>query len=126
MMILLLLLPSCGARWQSMELATDPAGQGQRHDFSGAGRAHAHRDFPASFDAVWRATVQALHARGVGVPRSAAPDGKTAHLDLENLHLLVEERFTGRICVLVRFRELAEEPGVQEARRLLDEILDRL
>jgi hypothetical protein len=124
--VLLLLLSSCGARWQSMELSTVPAGQVEAHDFSGVGRAHGHRDFPDSFDTVWQVTVETLHARGIGVPRSAAPDGRTAHLDLKDLHILVEERFSGRVCVLVRFRELGEDRGVQQARGLLDEIMGRL
>jgi hypothetical protein len=124
---ILLVLTSCNARWQSLDsippAATEAA---ELHDFRGTGRAQGHRDFPRDFDGVWQATIQTLHARGVGVPKSVQPEEQRVHMDLDALQLLVEQRAEGRVCVLIRFRELDEENGVQESLKFLDEVHARL
>ncbi len=124
---LLLVLCACNARWQSLDSAPQAASSAaDLHDFNGEGRAQGHRDFPWEFDLVWAATVQTLHARGVGVPKSVKPAEKRAHLDLDALHVLVEQRAKGRVCVLVRFRALEETDGKLESQKFLDEIHARL
>ncbi len=126
----LLVLVGCGAQWRGFndhpELAVQAQEEAAVHELDGSQRAHGHRDFPKPFAVVWPATVETLHARGIGVPKSARPKGERAIIDLDGLFVLVEERFPGRVCVLLRFRALEEEEGRAAALEMLDEIHGRL
>lgn len=126
----LLFLTACGAKWRSFHDDPPVAGedfveQGE-HELAGPSRAHGHRDFPQPFAVVWPATVEVLHTRGIGVPKSARPKGERGIIDLDGLYVLVEERYKGRVCVLLRFRALEDEEGEAAAQSMLDEIQDRL
>jgi hypothetical protein len=104
---------SCGARWQSAAdaqaaaLAAPPAAHPRPpEDLQG------HRDFPATFERVWDATVQSIHAAG--------------RIDVDELLVEVEERAVGRTCVFVRFRGVSRAVGERRAKDLLDEVARRL
>ena len=122
-LLTLTLLASCGARWQSLKPHT--AGEVDGVDLE-LGEHHGHRDLPGSFDGVWDAAVEALHSTGIGVPRSVAPTGTDATIDLHEVLLRVRERAPGRICVIVRFHRVSKQVGRERAAELLDELQARL
>lgn len=119
-------LCACGAEWRNFDSDEELPESNEPHSFGSVERPHAHRDFPQPFAVVWPATVEALHTRGIGVPRSARPEGQRAVIDLDGLLVLVEARNKGRVCVLLRFRALEQAEGVTAAKALLDEIQGRL
>jgi hypothetical protein len=118
---------SCGARWQSAAdaqaaaLAAPPAAHPRPpEDLQG------HRDFPATFERVWDATVQSIHAAGIGVPLEARDAQGEGRIDVDELLVEVEERAVGRTCVFVRFRGVSRAVGERRAKDLLDEVARRL
>jgi len=128
--LLLLLLPACGAQWQSLDAGDPYAPPIPDRVELFARRSHGHRDFPQDFSAVWEATVESLHVRGIGVPESALAaardSGREVVLELETLWLEVIERGPGRTTVLLRFHRVGLDQGREEAREFLDEVQGRL
>jgi hypothetical protein len=123
-----ILLSACGAKFRAFPDEGEPSPKAVEagHSSAWAFRAHGHRDFPREFESVWAATVEALHSRGIAVPRSAQPSQHLGTIDLDALSVHVEERYAGRVCVLLRFRALEEGDGEVAARDLLNEIQGRL
>jgi hypothetical protein len=131
----LLLCASCGGQWHSVN-DIDPGAlpSAQEVHASDASLAeewtpeelHGHRDFPATFARVWDATVQSVHAAGIGVPLSAREATVEGRIDVDELLVEVEERAPGRVCVFARFRGVSRTVGEDRAEGLLDEIARRL
>jgi hypothetical protein len=125
-----LLAASCGAQWQALDPIDPHSRLVLQEDLRPSPDPHGHRDFARTFEPVWRATIEGLHASGVPVPDSARDaaraSGSEVLLELDVLWLQVVEREPGRTCVLVRYRGYELEPGRAQARTLLDEIQRRL
>jgi hypothetical protein len=124
---------SCGARWRSAaeaHAAQDAAPSADDAPSVSHARTseelHGHRDFPATFERVWDATVQSIHAAGVGVPLAAREASAEGRIDVDELLVEVEEPSLGRTCVFVRFRGVSRSVGERRAKDLLDEVARRL
>ncbi len=87
---------------------------------------HGHRDLQGDFDSVWAAAVEALHARGIAVPRGAREESTRGVVDVEGLLLVVVQRAPGRVCLEATLPELDEAAGRAEAGSLFDEVAARL
>ncbi len=130
----ILMLTACGAEFRSVRdldrHALDTRDHGVASSVAAVPAAaevlHGHRDFPATFERVWDATVQAVHAAGIGVPLSARDAQGEGRIDLDELLIEVEQPKPGRVCVFVRFRGVSRSTGEERARALLGEIARRL
>lgn len=115
----------CRTRWQPVGVESlRPEGEDAR---LAREPIDGRRDFAASLEAVWDATVAALHASGIAVPLSARSPGEGGGeiaLEAVDVHLWEEAR--GGVAVLVRFRGIPEDEGVARAEELLTEIERRL
>lgn len=87
---------------------------------------HGHRDLQGDFEGVWTATVEALHARGVAVPRGALEESTRGVVHRGDLLLVVVQRAPGRVCLEATIPGLDEPTGRAQASELFDEISARL
>lgn len=119
-------LSACGARFAALDPLDPTSNPALEHGLRFTDQTHGHRDFPRPLAEVWGAVVEALHAGGIPVPKSAKPGELEGSIDVERIWVQVSERSPGRTCVMIRVRDTAKEPAREEAKVLLDVIQNRL
>jgi len=89
-------------------------------------RNEAWRDFEASPDDVWKASLAAVHATGLAVPAGVQLGSTEGEIEVDDLHLRVERHPGDFVRVRVRYGTFDTEDHRRRARLLLEDIAARL